>query len=84
MGRVMTPTGSAEGVYVVLHEEGKDGPRIVSIDSLNSAMSSYGFVLEVGRRYTVAAFQDLNGDLKHNPEEPAFLLGIPGAIGSER
>ncbi len=80
MGRVMTPTGSAEGVYVVLHEEGKDGPRIVSIDSLNSAMSSYGFVLEVGRRYTVAAFQDLNGDLKHNPEEPAFLLGIPGSL----
>ncbi len=80
IGRVTTPAGSTDDVYVVLYDEGEAGPEVVSVDSLSTAISTFGFVLDTERRYTVAAFHDLNGDLKRNPGEPAAMLGAPGSL----
>ncbi len=80
LGRVMTPSGGTDGVYAVLYEVSETGPDVVSVDSLSTAISTFGFVLDTERRYTVAAFHDLNGDLERNPGEPAGMLGAPGSL----
>ncbi len=80
MGQVTTPSGTTDGVYTVLFDECLAGPEVVGVDSLSTAISRFGFVLDTERRYTVAAFHDLNGDLKRNPGEPAAMLGAPGSL----
>lgn len=74
LGRVTTPNGTTDGVYAVLFDYSGAAPEVVNVDRLSTAISTYVFVLDTKRRYTIAAFQDLNGDLKRNPGEPAAML----------
>ncbi|MCD4750409.1 MAG: alpha/beta hydrolase [Thermoanaerobaculales bacterium] len=80
LGRVTTPNGTTDGVYAILFDDTRAMPEVVNVDRLSTAISTYVFVLDTRRRYTVAAFQDLNGDLKRNPGEPAVMLGVPKSL----
>ncbi len=80
LGRVTTPNGNTDGVYAVLFKDTDTGPEMVNVDHLSTAISTYVFVLDTESRYTVAAFQDLNGDLKRNPGEPAAMLSAPATL----
>jgi len=83
LGRVSTPGGTTEGVYVVLFEHGETGAEAANVDRLSVAISAYVFVLDTEGSYAVAAFQDLNGDLKRNPGEPAAMIGEPSSLRIE-
>ena len=74
-GPVVTPDGSLEGVIVALFRDHSGRLELSKIDRLSASVRGYVFILEASTPYVVVAFQDLDGDLAHDPGEPVGVLG---------
>ncbi len=82
-GSVATATTNTENVLVALFEETETGPVLQGVDELTSVIQNYVFLLEAPSRFSIAAFQDLNGDNVFDRGEPVGVVGWPEALEAQ-